>query len=237
MEIYKREGSKYWLVDFTVGSKRYRKSTRATTKTRAMEVAADIIKEAQAGVTPKPKGPSPKLQAFVDEHFLPYIQDLKLNPDTKRYYENGWRLLKITVIADLSIAAIKKADIEVLAFPKSGSNANCALRTLSRILSFARDGEWVQNVPKIPLMKEHERSATFTAEQEKALLSVAPQPLLDIFQISQDTGLRPDEVIRMRWENIIWERNLIFNPDGKTDKSRRHVPLSDRVCVVLRVRE
>jgi integrase len=60
--------------------------------------------------------------------------------------------------------------------------------------------------------------------------------LKDVFLISQDSGLRPDEVIRMRWENILWDKNLIFNPDGKTEKARRHVPLSDRVRDMLRAR-
>ena len=236
MEIYKREGSKYWLVDFTVNGKRYRKSTRATTKTRAMEVAADLIKEVHLGDTPKPKGPSPRLQAFADEKFLPFIQGSQLDPDSKRYYENGWRMLKSTPIADQPIAGIKAAHAAMLEFPGSGSNANCALRTLRRMLSFARDAEYITHVPKIALRKENERSATFSAELEKALLDAAPQPLRDVFLITQDSGLRPDEVIRMRWDNVLWDKNLIFNPDGKTQKSRRHVPLSERVRTALRAR-
>ena len=48
--------------------------------------------------------------------------------------------------------------------------------------------------------------------------------------------MRPDEVIRMRWDNVLWDKNLIFVPEGKTDKAKRHVPLSDRVRSLLRVR-
>ena len=236
MEIYKRIGSKYWLVDFTVNGERHRKSTRATTKTRAMEIAADLIKEAQAGEAPKPKGPAPRLKQFVDDRFLPFIKNSQLDPDSKRYYENGWRMLKAMNIAERPINSIKSADCAVLPFPGSGANANCALRTMRRILSFARDSELLENVPKIPLRKEHERSATFSAEQEKALIEVAPQPLRDVFLISEDSGLRPDEIIRMRLENVLWDKNLIFNPDGKTPKARRHVPLSDRVRTILQAR-
>jgi integrase len=236
VEIYKREGSKYWLVDFMVNGKRHRKSTRATTKTRAMEIAADLIKEAQLGDVPKPKGPSPKLQAFADDCFLPFVKSSQLDPDSKRYYENGWRMLKATPIADQTIASIKAAHATILEFPGSGSNANCALRTLRRMLSLARDSEYITNVPKIALRKERERSATYSAELEKALIDVAPQPLRDVFIITQDSGLRPDEVIRMRWENVLWDKNLIFNPDGKTAKARRHVPLSERVRAALRTR-
>lgn len=236
MEIYKRTGSKYWLVDFMVNGKRHRKSTRATTKTRAMELAADLIREAQLGDAPKPRGPSPRLQTFADEKFLPFIQNSQLDPDSKRYYKNGWRMLKSTFIADQQLASIRAAHAATLELPGSGSNANCALRTLRRILSFARDSEYIESVPKIALRKENERSATFSPELEKALLDAAPQPLRDVFLISQDTGMRPDEVIRMRWDNVLWDKHLIFNPDGKTQKSRRYVPLSDRVRATLRTR-
>jgi integrase len=236
VEIYKRAGSKYWLVDFMVNGQRHRKSTRATTKTRAMEVAADLIKEAQAGGTPKPKGPSPRLRVFVDEHFLPFINNSQLDSDTKRYYENGWRMLKTTEIADRPIAGIGTADAAVMEFPGSGANANCALRTLRRILSHACDSGFLIGVPKIKLRKEKKREAVFTGALEKAILVAAPKTLHDVFLVSQDSGLRPDEVIRMRWENVLWDKNLIFNPDGKTEKSRRYVPLSDRVREMLRAR-
>ena len=233
VEIYKREGSKYWLVDFTVDGKRCRKSTRATTKTRAMEVAADLIKEAQVGGGPKHKGPSPQLQAFVDERFLPFINNSQLDPDTKRYYENGWRMLKTTEVANQPIAGIRTIDAAVLEFPGSGANSNCALRTLRRVLSHSCDLGLLIAVPKIKLRKEKKREAVFTAPIEKAILAAAPKTLHDMFLVSQDTGLRPDEVIRMRWENVLWDNNQIFNPDGKTEKSRRYVPLSDRVRKML----
>jgi integrase len=40
----------------------------------------------------------------------------------------------------------------------------------------------------------------------------------------------------MKVENVLWDKNLIFNPDGKTAKARRYVPLSDRLRSILRNR-
>ena len=37
----------------------------------------------------------------------------------------------------------------------------------------------------------------------------------------------------MRWENIHWDKGLIFNPRGKSRKSRRYVPLTERVKAAL----
>jgi integrase len=48
--------------------------------------------------------------------------------------------------------------------------------------------------------------------------------------------MRPDVVIRLRWEDILWDKSLIFVREGKTRKSTRHVPLSDRVRAVLKAR-
>lgn len=38
MELYKQEGSKYWTADFFVHGRRVRKSTKETTRSKAMEV-------------------------------------------------------------------------------------------------------------------------------------------------------------------------------------------------------
>ena len=40
----------------------------------------------------------------------------------------------------------------------------------------------------------------------------------------------------MRWENIHWDKGLIFNPRGKSKKSRRYVPLTERVKMALLAR-
>jgi len=57
--------------------------------------------------------------------------------------------------------------------------------------------------------------------------------------ILQDCWMRPDEVFPMRIEDIHWDVNRwdvnrIWIPEGKTDKARRFVAMSDRVKEVLR---
>ena len=39
---------------------------------------------------------------------------------------------------------------------------------------------------------------------------------------------------RMRWDNVFWDKKLIFIPDGKTMKARRRVPLSERVRAAMK---
>ncbi len=44
------------------------------------------------------------------------------------------------------------------------------------------------------------------------------------------------ELYRIRMENLDWNNRIIFVPDSKTADGRRVIPMSDRVCEVLRSR-
>jgi integrase len=78
-----------------------------------------------------------------------------------------------------------------------------------------------------------------TFEEQAAYLSETSQPLRDIAKIMLDTGMRPEEVFRMRVENIDFKQKTIFNPFGKTKAARRTIPLTDDVLSLLsgRVKE
>ncbi len=237
MELYRQGKSKFWTADFILDGRHYRKSTQKTTKSAATEVAMEFYRQAQQKQIPMRKKRPLYLAEFAEEKFLPFVRESALDADTKRYYETGWRLLSDTPAKDWRMDQIKKSQAEVLNFPASGANANCALRTLRRMLSLAQDWDVIDRKPRIRLRKEVERSAVFDANMEKRFLEKAPQPLRDVFLVSHDASLRPDEVIRMRWENVLWNKKLIFVPEGKTDNAKRYVPLSHRVSELLRARQ
>ena len=235
MDVYKRKGTKHWLADFTVNGQRFRKSTGATTKAKAMEAAAELLRQAQTG-GPAHKGRMPVLSDFAGERFLPFVEASTLAEQTKTYYAGGWKILRSTPVANMKLDAITTSVADVLEIHGSGSNQNMALRTLRRMLSLAQEYGILQAAPRIKLRKENQRTAVWDAKSEEALLKVAPQPLKDVFLICHDSGMRPDEVFTLRWDDVLWNKSLIFVREGKTKKSTRHVPLSDRVRNALRVR-
>jgi integrase len=98
-----------------------------------------------------------------------------------------------------------------------------------------KSAEWglVRSAPRIKLLKEYGRSVLIDAETENKLLTATEQPLRDVLLIMMDTGMRPQEVFRMRWEHINWAVRTIFIPFGKTRNSRRYIPISQRVLGVL----
>jgi integrase len=79
------------------------------------------------------------------------------------------------------------------------------------------------------------RSSRLTAKGNRS--RVGWEPFCTVLLIMLDSGLRPGEIFRMRWENIHWDKALIFNPRGRSRKSRRYVPLTERVKAALLTRK
>jgi integrase len=73
-------------------------------------------------------------------------------------------------------------------------------------------------------------------EEEIKYLAEASQPLKDIAQIILDTGLRPEEVFRIRVEHLDFAARTIFNPFGKTKAARRKVTMTADVHAILKDR-
>ena len=73
------------------------------------------------------------------ERFLAWVDDGRLEEKTKKFYRNSWRLVKTTPVAGLRVNQITGDFAEQLKFPGSAANANCALRTLRRMLHNAEE--------------------------------------------------------------------------------------------------
>jgi integrase len=235
VELFKKRKSKYYWYDFTVGGRRHRGSTKESNKTRAGAIAALKLANATEGRDPLPKK-APVLQEFCGR-FLEWLKNVKLEHKTKLYYRDGWRLLAASPIAGMRLDKIMADDIGALSFTGSPSNANCALRTLRRILHKAEEWGVIRSVPKFRLVKEYGRSLRLDDDAERKLLVVAEQPLRDAIILMRDTGMRNErELYRTRIENIDWNDRVIFVPDSKTPNGRRLVPMTDRVLDLLLVR-
>ena len=235
MELLKKKDSKFYWYDFTVRGRRYRGSTKETNIARAGKIAALKLSQAIEGSDPLDRK-APTLLEF-SPRFVAWVKDARLERDTQRYYLNGWRLLQATTLLNSRLDRITADGVEALRFAGSPSNGNNALRTLRRMLNKAREWKVIRDVPEFKLFKEEGRALRLDDEAESKLLPVAEQPLKDIIVLMRDTGMRnARELYRIRIENINWNNRVIFNPNSKTKKGRRYVPMSDRVMNILLVR-
>lgn len=232
--LYRR--GKTWHYDFTVAGRRQRGTTHQTSESRARRIESKLMEEAER------RGPSallrraPLLCDFAPR-FLDWVDHARhLAPKSRRYYRVGLKQIRDIRLMGMNLDRITTEELDSLSLEGSPSYVNQALRTLRRLLGKAAEWKVIAVAPTVKLMKEVGREITIDPETEAKLLAVAKQPMKDVLIIMQDTGMRPDEVFRIRAENIDWTRRLIFNPGGKTKAARRHVPISERMLDTLMIR-
>ncbi len=117
------------------------------------------------------------------------------------------------------------------------STANNSLRVLRRILNLAIEWNVLSTAPKIKVLSgERRRERVISSEEEARYSAAAPDLLTSIATILIDTGMRPEECFRMRWENVTWvngRNGVILVAHGKTAAARRVIPMTPRVRAVL----
>jgi integrase len=99
--------------------------------------------------------------------------------------------------------------------------------------------EWgvAERVAKVRMISgEQHREFVLTPEEEARYLAAAPDPLASVATVLADTGLRPEECYRMRWDGITWangRNGTLLVSHGKTAAARRVIPMTVRVRTLL----
>jgi hypothetical protein len=116
---------------------RCRRSTNETKAASGAKVAGLKLAHVVESTDPLPQK-APVLLEF-SRRFLEWLDKVRLEDKTKTYYHDGWRLLKTTTIVGMRLDVITRDVSETLRFSGASSNANCALRTLRRMLHKAEE--------------------------------------------------------------------------------------------------
>src|SRR5205814_380732 len=72
--------------------------------------------------------------------------------------------------------------------------------------------------------------------EEAKYLASAREPLASVATVLVDTGLRPEECYRLRWEFVTWlngRHGTLMVTHGKTAAARRVLPMTPRVRAIL----
>jgi integrase len=120
------------------------------------------------------------------------------------------------------------------------STANNSLRVLRRILNLAVEWDVLGTAPKVKVLSgELRRERVIAPEEEARYLAAALEPLASIALLLADTGMRPEECFRLRWDDVTWlngRNGVLLVTRGKTAAARRVIPMTPRVRAVLESR-
>jgi integrase len=243
MAIFKR-GKIYWY-HFIFNGQHIQESTKQGNPRVARQMeAAHRTSLAKGEVGIREKKPVLTLFQFMTLEFMPWVAaTFREKPKTFLWYRGGARRL-----AEFEpIAAVKLDEIngeKIAAFvayrQTAGLNTtsiNRELQILRRILHLAVEWGRAEKVIKIKMLPgEICRERVLTIEESVRYLAATPEPLLSIATILIDSGLRPEECFRLRWEFVLFHsgpNGKLQVTHGKTRAARRQVPMSPRVRTTL----
>lgn len=179
------------------------------------------------------------------EQFLPWAESaFSAKRKTWLYYRNGVRRLKgYAPLASLSMDDPKlgeRASGYVATRQAKGlqvASINRELQVLRRLLHLAAEWGFVEQVPKIRMLGgERHREFVLSREEEGRYLAAAREPLAFVATVLADTGMRPEECYRLRWEYVTWVNGrygALMVTHGKTAAARRLLPMTPRVRELL----
>ena len=239
----------YWYK-FMWQGKLIRESTKQGNDKVARQMeAAHRTSLARGEVGLRDKKPSPSLAEFIDNRFEPWARGTfeKASPKTWfDWYRVGLRAIKrYKPLADSKLNEITSETLADFAAYRRAkglqvSTVNSSLRVVRRVLRLAVEWGVVESSPKVKLSTgERHRERVVSPQEEAWYLSVAPDLIASIAAVLCDTGLRPEECFRLRWEAITWvsgRNGVLLVTHGKTSAARRVLPITPRVRSILETR-
>jgi integrase len=247
VSIYKR-GNTYWYK-FMWNGELVRESTKQRNDriARNMEAAhRTALANGLVGIREKKQAPT--LKSFCDERFEPWAK-----ASFEKSVLNNWYWFRTGIRALLSYKPLASAKLDTITNELAAefaahrmandiqvSSVNSSLRVLRRSLRLAKDWGVVEARPVISLLPgERHRERVVTPQEEDAYLAKAPELLKQIAVVLADTGLRPEECYRMRWDELNWNAGkfgALLVTHGKTAAARRTIPMTPRVRFILETR-
>jgi integrase len=243
--IYKR-GKFYWYK-FMWQGKLIRESTRQGNDkvARNMESAhRTSLAKGEVGI--REKKPATILSDFIEKRFEPWAKARfeKSSPKTWRdYYRVG--LLAIKNYQSLANVRLDEITSETVAgfaaYRQSAglqvSSVNSSLQVLRRTLRLAVEWGALSSAPAVKMLPgARHRERVVTPQEQAKYLAAALAPLCSVAEVLVDTGLRPEECFRLRWESLTWSNGrhgTLLVTHGKTAAARRVLPMTPRVRAVL----
>jgi integrase len=255
--IYKR-GKVYWYK-FQWNGELVRESTKQSNDKVARQMeAAHRTSLAKGEVGIREKKIIPTLAQFCEGRVEPWAKAMfeSTCPNNWYWFRAGIRRLtayeplsklKLTEITNERAAEFAAYELgrtqkhkNVKKRGMAVSSVNSVLRVLRRCLNLAVEWGVLEVAPTInKLPGERRRERVITFDEEAWYLATASQPLAPIATVLADTGMRPDECYRLRWERVTWANGrygTILVAHGKTAAARRVLPMTPRVRGVLEMR-
>ena len=251
MRLYKRGNVWWYSLEFE--GKRYQKTTKIGNYQKAEGIAAAFrtkLAEGRGGIVKRRPVPTfgDAMKAFLDWS----EEEHKQHPGTfKRYKTSSGSLLKYPRFKGKTIDEITVETIEGYKTHRGQQKGkktkrlikpatiNRELACLKAMYFYALKGrhDFANPVSEVAYLAENnEQNRILTYDEQQKYLSAANDILKDIAGLMIETGMRPEEVYRIRSENASIDQRCLEIPYGKTQAAKRKLPLNSTALAILKRR-
>ena len=234
-----RRGRVFWF-EFTIGGRRYRETTRTTSRTLAASVERKRRREIEENVNGiRPRALPPLFAVAAADHLArkkpswapkTYIIETK----NLEHLDLHFGRLLVTDITDRDIAEYQQARQEAGASPKTINNEIGTVRAILR-----RHRLWAQLAPDVRMLPVRtDVGIALAPDQEATLLKACAasrsRSLLPAVTLDIQTGLRNEELRFLRWRQVDLLTRVVTVGKSKTPSGDgRSVPLNKTAARVL----
>jgi integrase len=243
-----RTGKVHWRVRVRLRGQRGQTATFSR-KTDALHWAQRIEGDLRAGRHfPSNEARRRTLTELLDRYRAEVLPQYSRREQAQRSGKLSWweRQLGARRLADLSAASISECRARLArgeglsGRPASAATQARYLATLKHVLSIARrEWEWIDENPaeRVRAPREPRGRVRYLSEAERDRLLAAcrasrDQRLYPLVVVALGTGARQGELLRLRWEDIDFQRRTATVHKTKNDE-RRTLVLAGRVLRVL----
>ena len=230
--LYKRAGSKKWMMAVTVNGRQVCKSSHTSNKRLADQLLSRWETEVFEGRYYLPRSNPPIFEDYASQ-FLAGVQ----HPNTRRRYASSVENLKehfaALRISDVTADGIEEYKRARLAERVEAATVNHDIRVLRRMMRIAERKRLIRRSPLAdvePLKERSQRTPHIvTFEEEEKILSVAVPYIRMLVVLILETGMRSHtEALALSWEAIDFANDTIRVRKSKTRAGIRNIPLSAR---------
>ncbi|EGV27828.1 integrase family protein [Thiorhodococcus drewsii AZ1] len=233
--LVSKSGRKFYYFRYTFnGQKRAIKLGEhgALSVAEARKLALERRHQLDQGIDPQAekaaKTAMPTLAEFALQEYLPYAEQHKrsANSDESKLRIHILPRFGTRKLDDISLRDIQQyhAEIKRLCSP---ATANRHLSLWSKLFKLAMQWERIEKNPcqGIRKFQENNQRDRFLSQDEiqrmfQAMESEPNQVIVAALKFLLLTGVRKEEALKAKWENVNLERGTLFLPDTKSGKSR-----------------
>lgn len=250
MSVY-RDHRGNFVMDFWWNGHRIKESTRQKNRAIARQMEAARKTDLARGEVGLKRRVCPEFRNFVESEFLPWFE--AMHQDHARTYRRH-RVAVVPLLDFFSGRTLNEIDQGMIEKYKTRriqekssvtgrklqpATVNRELAALRAVFNLALKHGLVKSNPVRGLRffrEENEQNRVVSYDEEAKYLGTAVTRLREVAVLILNTGMRPEEVYRLRREDVHLMEGYLHIPFGKTRAARRDIPLNRDARVLLAAR-